>query len=142
MTVTYTIADSKDDLIDVLRLRVEIFVMEQNGPHDEEPDVHDKESAFVVAKADGTIIGTARFRNVGDTVKIERIAVKKEYRGRGIGRRLVDYAIEHIEREGPKVIFLHAQTAAEDFYQKLGFHPVGDRFVEAGIEHIKMVREV
>jgi predicted GNAT family N-acyltransferase len=75
-------------------------------------------------------------------VKIERIAVKKEYRGQGIGKGLVKYALRLIGEKHPKSVFLHAQTVAESFYRNLGFEPVGERFMEAGIEHIKMVREV
>ncbi|MFQ6092478.1 MAG: GNAT family N-acetyltransferase [bacterium] len=142
MDVEYKIAETNQELIDLLMLRVEIFVVEQNGPHDEEPDMYDRESTFVLAKIGGEIVGTARFRSVGNEVKIERIAVKREYRRRGIGKGLVQHALQRIEAIHPKGVFLHAQTAAQDFYRKLGFEPVGERFVEAGIEHIKMVKKV
>ena len=142
MDVEYKIAETFQELIDLLMLRVEVFVVEQHGPPNEEPDVYDKECTFVVATSDGSIVGTARFRRVGNHVKIERIAVKKEHRGKGIGRELVLNALQLIRDERPEGVYLHAQTVAEDFYRKLGFEPVGERFMEAGIEHIKMVREV
>ena len=142
MNVEYKVVETTQELIDLLMLRVEVFVLEQKGPHEEEPDVCDKESTFVVAKVDGKIVGTARFRWIGEQVKIERIAVKKKYRRKGIGAGLVQKALQHIEREHPKSVYLHAQTVAEDFYRKLGFRPDGEEFVEAGIEHIRMVREV
>ncbi|UCE18774.1 MAG: GNAT family N-acetyltransferase [Gemmatimonadota bacterium] len=142
MDVEYKIADTTEELIDLLMLRVEVFVVEQNGPPDEEPDVYDKESTFIVAKDDHNIVGTARFRWVRDEIKIERIAVKKKYRGRGIGKELVRQALRYIEEKHPKGVYLHAQTVAEEFYRKLGFESVGERFMEAGIEHIKMIRKV
>ena len=94
-----------------------------------------------MAKAHGKIVGTTRYRLAGDQVKIERIAVKKEYRGQGIGREIVKFALRSIDKQHPRGVYLHAQTVAEDFYRKLGFQPVGERFMEAGIEHIKMVKE-
>ena len=134
MNANFTIAGTFQELIDLLMLRVEVFVVEQNGPPDEEPDVYDKESTFVVAKVDGKIQGTARFRWIGDQVKIERIAVKKEYRGQCIGTGLVQYALQLIREKHPKGVYLHAQTVTEDFYRRLGFKPVGEKFMEAGIE--------
>ena len=142
MKVEYKIVETTEELIDLLMLRVEVFVVEQNGPPDEEPDVYDKESTFVVAKVDNVIIGSARFRWIGNHVKIERIVVKKKYRGKGIGKELVRQALQYIKEKHPKGVYLHAQTVAEEFYRKLGFEPVGERFMEAGIEHIKMIRKV
>ena len=95
-----------------------------------------------MAKVDNTIIGSARFRWIDRNVKIERIVVKKRCRGKGIGKGLVQYALQLIEERNPESIYLHAQIVAEEFYRKLGFVPVGEKFMEAGIEHIKMVREV
>ena len=142
MDIEYGIAESIEDLIDLLMLRVEIFVVEQEGPHEEEPDEYDRKATFVVAKTDGKIVGTARFRVIDEKVKIERIAVKKEFRRKGIGKGLVHFILNHIQDEHPRAVFLHAQTIAQDFYTKLGFQPVGKTFMEAGIEHIEMVREV
>jgi predicted GNAT family N-acyltransferase len=142
MHIEYRRADRIQDIIDLLMLRVEVFVVEQGGPHDEEPDHYDKEATFIVANVEGRIVGTARFRWVGEQVKIERIAVQKEYRQQGIGAGLVQHVLQQVRREQPTSVFLHAQTVAEEFYTKLGFQPVGETFMEAGIEHIKMIREI
>jgi predicted GNAT family N-acyltransferase len=142
MNIEYTVVHTIQELVDLMMLRVEVFVVEQKTPHEEEPDEFDKVSTLIVARAEGRIVGTVRFRPVGDQAKIERIAVKKEYRRKGIGTDLVRYALEQIEKERLKNVYLHAQTTAEDFYRKLGFQPVGEPFMEAGIEHVKMVKGV
>lgn len=86
-------------------------------------------------------VGTMRIRYLNETLaKIERVAVLADYRGYGIGRALVQQAIELLDRQQIPQIKLNAQLQVQDFYQKLGFQPWGDVFDEAGISHLEMRR--
>ena len=84
----------------------------------------------------GTPVGTARLMPSG---QIGRMAVLKHLRGTGIGARLLVAAVDAARQGGHRRIFLHAQTQAAGFYERAGFHPTGETFVEAGIEHRLMV---
>ena len=89
-------------------------------------------------------MGTTRIRYLNqDTAKIERLAVLLMARGQGIGSQLVKQAIKIIEgKRTYKEIIIHAQIYIQSLYEKLGFQPVGDRFLEGDIIHIKMVKYI
>jgi len=118
------------------RIREQVFIEEQNVPKDLEWDGADAEAMHFLAQDHrGTAVGTARLLPTG---QIGRMAVLAERRGFGIGRALLDAAIEAAQADGHYSVFLHAQTHAQDFYAKAGFHVVGDAFEEAGIPHVQM----
>jgi predicted GNAT family N-acyltransferase len=82
-------------------------------------------------------VGTARWRiKDGNKIKLERFAVLKDYRGKNIGKALVQSVLADLP-EGFEVM-LHAQTHALEFYGKMGFEAYGDLFEEAGIQHYAM----
>jgi predicted GNAT family N-acyltransferase len=72
-------------------------------------------------------------------MKLERFAVIKQYRGYGVGKALVLFILEELKME--ESIYLHAQESVIKFYTKLGFKIVGDRFFEADIPHIKLIKK-
>ena len=101
-----------------------------SGDGQDETAVH-----FIAIDEAGHALGTARLLETG---QIGRMAVLANQRGRGIGRRLLDLAIEHAKTQGLGNVFLHAQTDAINFYRKAGFVTTGGTFMEAGIEHVSM----
>lgn len=130
-------------------IRQRVFVEEQACPPEEEWDAHDWDGAeadahHVVAYEDGRPIGTARWRvsewERRPVAKLERFAVLPDYRGGGRGRRLVVHLMEEARRAGHRTLFLHAQAHLARFYAGLGFETVGERFTEAGIPHVRMIR--
>jgi predicted GNAT family N-acyltransferase len=124
-------------------IRIEVFCGEQKVSRDLEFDGLDEECRHYLAILDQTPVGTARVRPIGnDTVKFERIAVLAAYRGRNIGKALMLRAIEDAAAGGAGTGVLNAQTYAAEFYEKLGFARRGPLFMEAGIEHVHMVREL
>jgi predicted GNAT family N-acyltransferase len=68
------------------------------------------------------------------------MAVLKDFRGKGIGSRLLAAVIEQAKRAGHERVFLHAQVSVIQFYQGHGFTACGDVFIDAGIEHRSMKR--
>ncbi|PAP78349.1 GNAT family N-acetyltransferase [Rubrivirga marina] len=131
----------------VRAVRQRVFVEEQACPPEEEWDVHDAPEArgvavhHLLAEHDGAPVGCARWRPVGDAVKLERFAVVPEARGTGLGRALVARALADARAAGHRRFVLHAQTYIADLYASFGFEPEGDVFDEAGIEHVKMALE-
>lgn len=134
--VTVRRADWNQDR-DILRsLREVVFIEEQQVPRELEWDDADAEAVHFLAEDHrGQAVGTARLLPSG---QIGRMAVIAERRGFGIGRALLDAAVDAAREEGRYAVFLHAQTHAMAFYRKAGFEPSGEIFEEAGIPHVHM----
>ena len=105
-------------------------------------DGYDYDCVHFLAYLDEDAVGTTRIRSIDENiVKIERLAVLSKVRGQGIGTMLMESAIAFIkEQKKYQKIVIHAQVYVQKLYEKLGFEPVGDRFIEAEIVHIKMVK--
>jgi len=131
-----------EELKEVFAVREAVFVREQRVPAEEEYDEFEDRSRHFLAQADGVPCGTARWRTTSGGVKLERFAVLKPFRGRGVGRSLVrtvldDVFAQHSPPPGP--LYLHAQVPAMPLYAGFGFEAVGDPFDECGIQHYKMM---
>jgi predicted GNAT family N-acyltransferase len=123
-------------LDDLLLVRHLVFVEEQGVPVEEERDEHDADSVhFLARNASGHPIGTARLLPSG---RIGRVAVLREWRGRGLGRALMDAVIGEARRCAMLRPHLHAQVQTIAFYESLGFVVCGEEFEEAGILHREM----
>ena len=119
-------------------IRDVVFCQEQGVSAAEEWDGTDDACEHFLLTDGDEVLACARVRPYGpDTFKIERVAVLKEHRGRGIGAAIME---EVMARVGGATMVLNAQTAVEGFYGRLGFVAEGAVFQEAGIDHIKMVR--
>lgn len=124
---------SRDKLRAVRRA---VFVEEQHVPEELEWDDADERAYHVLASDDeGEPVGTGRLKIDG---QIGRMAVAKAWRGRGVGAAILQALISLADKEGCRVVRLHAQTHALDFYAKHGFTAVGGEFDEAGIPHRAM----
>ena len=118
-------------------VRREVFVVEQGVDESEEWDGLDPDCRhFLAVDGGGCPIGTARLTPSG---QIGRMAVLQEWRGRGIGARLLTLAVDVARRADYEAVFLHAQSHAVGFYERAGFEVTGEAFMEAGIEHRAMV---
>jgi predicted GNAT family N-acyltransferase len=136
------INNSKDQQ-SAFEVRRIVFIEEQGVDPTIEQDEHDVEATHFLARWNGKPVGAARFRWLdNDTVKVERVAVLKDYRGHKIGVRLME-AIEQIARQkGIRQLKLNAQKHAEPFYLALGYTSYGEPFVEADILHVAMIKKL
>ncbi|HET7364617.1 MAG TPA: GNAT family N-acetyltransferase [Burkholderiales bacterium] len=117
------------------RIRFSVFVEEQRVPADLEMDENDAASLHALAYADGRAIGTGRLLPDGH---IGRIAVLKEWRGRGAGKAMLRKLIDAARERGHREVALSAQVHALEFYRAEGFEPEGAVYEEAGIPHQAM----
>lgn len=126
---------------DALIVRCAVFIDEQGVSEEEEIDAFEQTSIHFVLYDDDKPIATGRFRTIDDVGKIERICVLPAYRGRGLGKRIMEaieqYATKHVTK-----VKLNAQTHAEPFYKQLGYETVSDVFLDAGIPHVTMVKTI
>jgi predicted GNAT family N-acyltransferase len=121
-------------------IRKAVFVCEQAVPEELEWDGLDPLCAHVLAWNDvGEAVGTARMRADGT---IGRMAVLKDWRGRGVGRALLQRLVDLASRRGLSRVTLAAQIHALRFYELAGFHAVSDPFMDAGIPHRLMMKEL
>lgn len=138
--VAVRIADWDADAEALRAIRTRVFVEEQAVPRDIEWDGQDEGAVHLVAEDHrGDAIGTARLLPSG---QIGRMAVLPERRGFGIGRALLDAAVDAARERGEREVFLNAQAHALGFYEAAGFRAVGAEFEEAGIAHRRMELEL
>jgi predicted GNAT family N-acyltransferase len=117
------------------RIRFTVFVEEQGVPAELEMDDMDAKCIHALAYDDGPAIATGRLLPDGH---IGRMAVLKEWRGRGAGRAILRRLIETARARGDREVLLSSQVHATGFYQAEGFAPEGAVYEEAGIPHQAM----
>jgi len=125
-----------DDLKTAGEIRHKVFVIGQGVSEEIEQDGLDSSCSHLLAFQDGQPVAAMRMRETREGVKFERIAVLKEFRGRGLGRAMVSHALELFK--GCKV-YLHSQDHAVQFYEAVGFMATQERTVEADIAHVTMI---
>lgn len=140
---TVTVRDRCEPPDDVFALRRRVFVDEQGVPGELELDGHDGEAVHAVARDGDDALGAGRLRRLdADTGTIERVAVLPEYRGEGLGRRLMETLESEARDRGFARIEPHPQRDVEGFYHSLGYETVGDVFEEAGMSHVAMEKRL
>lgn len=135
---------SVDELYDLLRLRSEVFVVEQNCVFLDLDD-KDQKSYHLLLYHGKELVAYTRIVPAGlsyEEAAIGRVVSSPAYRGKGLGRRVMELTLEACyQLFGSCDIRLGAQTYALGFYESLGFKSDGEIYDEDGIEHIEMVRK-
>ncbi len=130
----------QDALPTCLSIRRKVFIEGQDVSEAEEVDGLDPDCLQYLVHLNDQAVATARIQQIGDTAKIQRVAVLDEARSAGIGSKLMRFMIADIQRDGAfKTIKLGAQTHAIGFYENLGFTAFGPEFDDAGIPHRDMM---
>lgn len=124
-------------------VRRRVFIDEQGVSEAVEMDGRDQAATHVVLTDGSTPVATARLRLPEETIaKIERVAVVPDYRGEGLGGRVMAIAESTAVDRGATNALLHAQVRVREFYDRLGYEAVGEPFDEAGIPHVEMVKSL
>ena len=119
-----------------------MFVIEQNiSEKDEFEGGEDTFTHFCLFK-DRSLAGYIRIAVDDRILHIGRVAVKKNFRKQGLGSLLMKTVEDYGVSKGCDSFILHAQLKAKNFYQKLGYITSGDEFIEAGIVHIVMTKDI
>jgi predicted GNAT family N-acyltransferase len=114
-------------------VRRRVFIEEQGVDAALEVDARDASCEHLIAIADESVVGAARYRRTERGVKLERVAVLVEHRGHGVGSALVRHAVERLPPHSD--LYVHAQQSALGFWERMGFVAEGREFREAGIPH-------
>jgi predicted GNAT family N-acyltransferase len=131
------------DIATCRALRRTVFIEEQGVSEADEVDDLDHQAVHILATQNGIPVGSARLLTYGDTGKIGRVCVLREARGTGLGAALMQVAVAQFRAmPGIKRVKLGAQIHALAFYERLGFTPYGDVFLDAGIAHRDMVLDL
>lgn len=127
-----------NQFFELLKLRISVFVVEQNCPYQELDDL-DLISNHFFGSLDGKVIALGRVYRELDTVYIGRIAVKRKYRKNGYARKIMEFILKEVKTKFHGLtIELSAQEYLINFYTSLGFVSKGETYLEDGIPHIKM----
>jgi len=140
---TYTYHQlSKEMLYQIIRLRLEVFVLEQNCIY-QDLDNKDQKAIHLVGEEEGKLIAYTRLFRKGDyfeNASIGRVIVKKESRKKDYGKTIMQKSIEELKNEhNEENIEISAQKYLIKFYLDLGFKKIGEEYLEDNIPHIKMV---
>ena len=119
-------------------IRTRVFVDEQGIAPELEYDDHEKTAVHFLLFLDEMAVATARWRETPEGIKLERFAVLKEHRNRGLGALILKEALNDVRNRNSQ-IYIHSQAGAVRFYERNGFSIEGDVFTEAGIPHFKML---
>ncbi|MFK8045093.1 MAG: GNAT family N-acetyltransferase [Crocinitomicaceae bacterium] len=132
------------DLYDILKLRTNVFVVEQNCPYPELDD-KDKDGIHVYCKDENEMLAVARILPAGISYKewsFGRIATHKKSRGTGLGKELMTACMNFMKLNHPaESVRISAQSHLEKFYGSFGFVSTGKNYLEDGIPHIEMLFE-
>ena len=135
---------TRDELYEIIKLRIEVFVVEQDCPY-QDLDDKDKNAYHLFVEDNGLVVAVLRILPEGvsfEDMAIGRLIVKKSYRGRGISKKMMNKAISFIINDLNKSkIRLSGQAYLLEFYESLGFKRVSDVYLEDGIDHYEFLYE-
>ena len=134
------LTDWAHDAPKLAAIRRTVFIDEQGVPEALEWDADDAGAVHLLAvDGEGRAIGCARLLTDGH---LGRMAVLPPWRGRGVGRALLEAALDAARTRGHTMLRLSAQTQAAGFYARAGFVAVGKEYEEAGIPHVAMQKSL
>lgn len=134
-----------DEFFEIIQLRTAIFVVEQNCPY-QDVDEKDRKSFHLFGKTPkGQLVAVSRILPPGvsyQEISIGRVALKKEYRGKGIADEMMKESFQFIENHfGKQAIRISAQHYLLNFYNTHGFTQVGEIYLEDNIPHVEMLTQ-
>ncbi|MHA7831600.1 MAG: GNAT family N-acetyltransferase [Flagellimonas sp.] len=134
---------STEELYQILRLRSEVFVVEQDCVY-QDVDNKDQKALHIMGIKDGEVVAYTRVFEPGDyfdNVSIGRVVVSQNQRKYGLGKQIMQASLAAIDQRFPdKPIEISAQSYLLKFYTELGFNAIGEEYLEDGIPHRRMLK--
>jgi predicted GNAT family N-acyltransferase len=139
-----TVARSMEDLSRVIAIRSAVYIGEQACPYEEEYDGNDLAATHLIAYIGDEPAGCLRLRFFADFVKIERLAVRKEFRKTRAAFQLVQAGLKLCQKKGYRRAYGHSQTRLTNFWSRFGFHTLegGHNFVFSDFDYVEMVADL
>jgi len=146
MTIIKTFSELDiEDLYQILRLRSEVFVVEQDCVY-QDIDNKDQNAIHIYYKENDEIVAYTRIFKAGyyyENPSIGRVVVSKKNRGKFLGKKVMMDSIKYIKQNiKGKKIELSAQKYLDNFYKDLGFYKIGEDYLEDGIPHQRMILRI
>ena len=135
-------AQSSQEKKDAYYIRRVVFIEEQSVPESLEVDELEKSAIHFIGYLKDEPVAASRLRIVDNYGKLERICVLKPLRGQYYGQKIIRFMEDYLRSHGVESAKLNAQTHAEAFYKELNYKTVSDEFMDAGIPHITMVKQL
>jgi predicted GNAT family N-acyltransferase len=142
--LSVSVARSFEDLMRVVSLRSAIYIGEQECPYEEEFDGNDMSATHLIGYVGKEPAGCIRIRYFADFAKIERLAVRKEFRSTRLSFQLVHAAIDLCQMKGYRRLYGHAQKRLVNFWSRFGFHLFegGRELIFSDFDYVEMVAEI
>jgi predicted GNAT family N-acyltransferase len=142
--ITVRIARDLHDLSLVTAIRAAVYLAEQDCPHEEEFDGNDLVAAHFIGFVGKEPVACLRVRFFGDFAKVERLAVRRQYRRSRVAFKLVRASVEFVKRKGFRRIYGQAQDRLVDFWAHFGAKPLGHnrKLVFSDFTYTEMVLEL
>jgi predicted GNAT family N-acyltransferase len=132
------VVQNEEERLKAFIVRSIVYIHEQNCPYDEEFDLNDFSATQILGQINGEPVLTARIRYFGSFAKLERLAIRPQYRGIGYGHLLLKFMLDFCREKGFHNFYLHAQERLQAFYEGYGFKRTGDPFAFSDHGYIEM----
>lgn len=139
--ITVKVASTIEEMMQAFAIRAAVFMADQQCPYAEEFDGNDFSASHIVAYVDDEPVATIRMRYFSDFAKIERMAVRKEYRGFATINSIIRYTLDLCQRKGYTRFLGHPQKRLVKFWSRYGFEPRGDIFHFSDHEYVTIVAD-
>lgn len=142
--VTVTVARTFEDLMRVASLRSAVYIGEQECPYEEEFDGNDLAATHLIGYVGNEPAGCLRIRYFADFAKIERLAVRKEFRNTRLAFQIVRAGIRLCQMKGYRRLYGHSQKRLVNFWSRFGFRPLegAKEFVFSDFDYVEIVAEI
>lgn len=139
-----TVARTFEDMLRVMAIRNAVYIGEQECPYDEEYDGNDVSGTHLLAYLGDEPIGSLRLRFFAGFAKIERLAIRKEFRKSKAAFELVRGSFKFCQKKGYRHVYAHSQARLVDFWHRFGFHEMeGSKpFVFSDFDYVEMVADL
>jgi predicted GNAT family N-acyltransferase len=142
--LSVTIARTFEDLMRVASLRSAVYIGEQECPYEEEFDGNDLAATHLIGYVGNEPAGCLRIRYFADFAKVERLAVRKEFRHTRLSFQLVRAGIKLCQMKGYRRLYGHSQKRLVNFWSRFGFRPIegAKEFVFSDFDYVEIVAEI
>lgn len=142
--VSITVVRTLEDMLRVISIRNAVYIGEQECPYEEEYDGNDLAATHLLAYMGDEPIGSLRLRFFAGFAKIERLAIRKEFRKSKAAFQLVRASFKFCQMKGYGRVYAHSQARLVDFWHRFGFHEMKDgrHFVFSDFDYVEMVADL